>query len=391
MPGMLPANDALPDGSTATRTFTAGEISRATRSLPSASKTKIEGAAGSVPTSWCSPPKSKAPPMSPAATTTPDASTPSAGASPTTPSAIRLAQTTEPSAEASFATTGPSLWKVCPKIGSVCEVTAPTRTFPAASIATWPRPREVFVHTCVPSWSTRTTSVVLVSVERQERKTASPFAFTASSAPSSGRRFSQRSLPSGSSLTRAAAGVAPSPKSMVPLQPESAHCDAQRRYASPFASVARVVPGSTFAPADPSKALVQIEFPAESSLLRLTPEGSTTSATVFPDGSAAMATTSLPPDETQPDVFGGGGGVPSKAAPTCRSEPTVTWQVPVPEHAPVQPEKVEPGAGVAVRATLALSSNWAEQAAPQSIPAGAEEIRPEPAPDGVTVTVCLPT
>src|SRR4051812_41307493 len=151
-----------------------------------------------------------------------------------------------------------------------------------------------------------------------------------------------------------------------------------------------MVPGSTFAAADPSKALVQIAFPAGSSLFRLTAEGSTTSATVFPDGSAAMATTSLPAGETQPDVFGDGGGGPSNAAPTCRSEPTVSWQVPVPEHAPVQPEKVEPGAGVAVRTTLALSSNWAEQAAPQSIPAGAEEIRPEPAPDGVTVTVCLP-
>src|SRR3954467_792969 len=151
-----------------------------------------------------------------------------------------------------------------------------------------------------------------------------------------------------------------------------------------------MVPGSTFAPADASNALVQIAFPAGSSLLMLTPEGPTTSATVFPDGSVAMATTSLPADETQPDIFGAGGRVPSKAAPTCRSAPTVTWQVPVPEHAPVQPEKVEPGAGVAVRTTLALSSNWAVQAAPQSIPAGAEEIRPEPAPDGVTVTVCLP-
>src|SRR4051812_46105303 len=103
-----------------------------------------------------------------------------------------------------------------------------------------------------------------------------------------------------------------------------------------------------------------------------------------------MARTSLPADETQPDVFGGGGGVPSKAAPSCRSAPTVTWQVPVPEHAPVQPEKVEPDAGVAVRTTLALSSNWAVQAAPQSIPAGAEEIRPDPAQEGVRVPVCFP-
>src|SRR3954470_8396126 len=108
---------------------------------------------------------------------------------------------------------------------------------------------------------------------------------------------------------------------------------------SPFASVASMVPGSTFAPADPSKALVQIAFPAGSSLLRLTPDGSTTSAIVFPDGSVAMATTSLPAGETQPDVFGAGGGVPSNAAPTCRSEPTVSWQVLDPEHAPVQPDR----------------------------------------------------
>src|SRR3954462_11806412 len=159
---------------------------------------------------------------------------------------------------------------------------------------------------------------------------------------------------------------------------------------SPFASVASMVPGSTFVPADPSKALVQIAFPAGSSLLRLTPEGPTTSATVFPAGSVAMATTSLPADETQPDVFGAGGGVPSKAAPTCRSAPTVTWQVPVPEHAPVQPEKVEPGAG-AVREPPpaqrergdrgggvggspppAPSSTGGKRAAPQSTPGGAK-------------------
>src|SRR5204863_6448547 len=49
-----------------------------------------------------------------------------------------------------------------------------------------------------------------------------------------------------------------------------------------------------------------------------------------------------------------------------------------------------PWAGVALSTILMPSSNCPVQLAPQSIPAGLDEIRPAPAPDGVTVTLCLP-
>ena len=48
-------------------------------------------------------------------------------------------------------------------------------------------------------------------------------------------------------------------------------------------------------------------------------------------------------------VRGGGGGL--KVAVACLSAPMVSWQVPVPEQAPVQPAKLEPPLGVAVRVT----------------------------------------
>src|SRR5438270_13566220 len=114
-------------------------------------------------------------------------------------------------------------------MGSLCEVKAPTTTLPSASMVSSPRPREDMLHTCEPSALTRTTSLVGASAERHERKTASPFGLTESLAPFSLSRFSQRRLPSGSNLTTAAAGVAPSPKSTLPLQPELPHIEAHIR------------------------------------------------------------------------------------------------------------------------------------------------------------------
>jgi len=63
----------------------------------------------------------------------------------------------------------------------------------------------------------------------------------------------------------------------------------------------------------------------------------------------------------------------------------LTVQVPVPEHAPLQPLNVDPVAGVAVRVTLVPLVNEATQVVPQAMPAGALVTVPLPAPDFVTV------
>jgi len=64
----------------------------------------------------------------------------------------------------------------------------------------------------------------------------------------------------------------------------------------------------------------------------------------------------------------------------------VTEQVPVPVHAPLQPEKVWPLAGVAVSVTLVPEVKLAEQVAPQLMPAGKLVTVPLPA----TVTLRVP-
>ncbi len=59
----------------------------------------------------------------------------------------------------------------------------------------------------------------------------------------------------------------------------------------------------------------------------------------------------------------------------------------VPEHAPLQPAKVEPAAGAAVKVTAVPLVNAAEQVAPQEMPAGALVTVPEPAPAVVSESV----
>jgi hypothetical protein len=59
---------------------------------------------------------------------------------------------------------------------------------------------------------------------------------------------------------------------------------------------------------------------------------------------------------------------------------TVTVQVPVPLHAPLQPVKVDPVAGVAVNVTFVPLEKVARQVVPQEIPAGFEATVPEPCP-----------
>src|SRR5437879_11958753 len=63
-------------------------------------------------------------------------------------------------------------------------------------------------------------------------------------------------------------------------------------------------------------------------------------------------------------------------------------QVPEPEQPPpLQPEKVEPAVGVAVKVTAVPLANGAEHVAPQATPAGLLVTVPAPAPALVTVRV----
>src|SRR6267142_1878364 len=78
----------------------------------------------------------------------------------------------------------------------------------------------------------------------------------------------------------------------------------------------------------------------------------------------------------------------AKVAVTEVAALRVTVQVPVPEQPPpLQPEKVEPAAGVAVRVTAVPLANGAEHVAPQAMPTGALETVPLPAPALLTVSV----
>src|SRR5213593_908644 len=78
----------------------------------------------------------------------------------------------------------------------------------------------------------------------------------------------------------------------------------------------------------------------------------------------------------------------AKVAVTVVAALRVTEQVPVPEQPPpLQPVKVEPAAGAAVKVTAVPLANAVEHVAPQEIPAGLLVIVPVPAPLGLTVSV----
>ena len=71
---------------------------------------------------------------------------------------------------------------------------------------------------------------------------------------------------------------------------------------------------------------------------------------------------------------------------------TVTLQVPVPGHpASLQPTKVEPIDGVAVRISMAPGATEATQVPPQSMPAGEEVTVPVPTLPTVRLTSATPT
>ena len=67
----------------------------------------------------------------------------------------------------------------------------------------------------------------------------------------------------------------------------------------------------------------------------------------------------------------------------------MTWQLPVPEQAPVQPMNLEPAAGVGVRVTTVLVAKSKVQVAPQPIPGRSLATVPPPFPLLVTVSVCV--
>jgi hypothetical protein len=76
-----------------------------------------------------------------------------------------------------------------------------------------------------------------------------------------------------------------------------------------------------------------------------------------------------------------------KVALTLSGEFRVNEHVPLPLHAPLQPEKADAAPGVAVNVTWVPLANWAEQTpVVQLMPAGEEVTVPEPAPAIVTMS-----
>jgi hypothetical protein len=106
---------------------------------------------------------------------------------------------------------------------------------------------------------------------------------------------------------------------------------------------------------------------------------------------AAPARVTVPMDEFPPITLVGftvtKASVTLNVALTAAAAFIVTLQVPVPLHAPPQPAKVEPEAGVADKLTTVPLAKLAEQVAPQEIPAGELVIVPVPLPLSVTVRV----
>jgi len=78
----------------------------------------------------------------------------------------------------------------------------------------------------------------------------------------------------------------------------------------------------------------------------------------------------------------------SKMAVTNMSAASVTAHCPPPLQSPLQPENLQPAEAVATRDTAVPPSNWLEQVAPQSMPAGLDTTRPDPC--NMTLSRCVP-
>jgi hypothetical protein len=95
---------------------------------------------------------------------------------------------------------------------------------------------------------------------------------------------------------------------------------------------------------------------------------------LMPAGLLVITPVPGPVTETDKEALEGA----EKAAPTVMSPLTTTVHLPVPEHAPDQPENESLEAGAAVRVTEVPALNDALQLCPQLIPAGALVTVPEP-------------
>src|SRR5579859_868285 len=82
-----------------------------------------------------------------------------------------------------------------------------------------------------------------------------------------------------------------------------------------------------------------------------------------------------------------GSGIRAKVAVIDRASFMVTEQLPIPVHAPDQPTKRAPVAGVAVSVTVVSTLKLLEQTVPQEIPAWSEVTVPKPLPARLTVRV----
>src|SRR5262245_4978852 len=159
----------------------------------------------------------------------------------------------------------------------------------------------------------------------------------------------------------------PVPVQPPPLQPvklEPAAGAAVRVTAVPLANEAEHVAPHVM----PAGALVMVPLPAP---LLLTVSAMPCSAKVAVTDCAALI-------------------VPGQVPWTHCADPTLFRSVPVPvQPPPLQPVKVEPAAGAAVRVTAVPLANEAEHVAPHVMPAGALVMVPLPAPLLLTVSAKL--
>ena len=88
-------------------------------------------------------------------------------------------------------------------------------------------------------------------------------------------------------------------------------------------------------------------------------------------------------------MAGGVGPAMLNVAVTAVAALTVTAQVPVPEHAPLQPAKMEPASAAALSVTAVPAASDCEQVAPQAMPAGVLVTVPDPVPFFVTASVAV--
>lgn len=102
----------------------------------------------------------------------------------------------------------------------------------------------------------------------------------------------------------------------------------------------------------------------------------------------ALVTVPAPLPFTAIERFDCGLGAGPKFATTFWSLFIDTIQPPVPEHAPPQPVKTKPAAGLTVIATFVPDTNEPEHVLPQLMPAGLLESFPPVAGEACTVSVC---